>query len=93
MTQQIDTGWKYYMPEDGETAADAVSIKFFAWSNFVDAEDAAQSAAEEEWDHRDGSERGLDAKPKIVVIAPDGEETTFSVTREISIDHHVTQET
>lgn len=89
MSQVTDSGWRYYIPERGETAEDAVAIKIFPWQSVCDAEDAATQASEDDWDHRDGSEAGIGDGPIIVVISPEGHETRFQTTREVEISHSV----
>lgn len=84
-----ESGWRYYLPENDETASDANSVMVYGWQNIADAEDAAEKAADDEWSNRDGWERGMGRGPDIIVIAPDGTETRFSVEREATVEHHV----
>ena len=90
MRKPKDSGWRYYLPDQGETADDATEIRTWAWGNVVDAEDAAERASEDEWDNRDGWESGISAEPIIIVIAPDGSETKWTASREATVVHRVT---
>ena len=90
--QQRDTGWKYYLPESGETAADAQPIMAHEWVRIRDAETAAVEAAEDEWQNRDGWDAGISASPLIAIIAPDGALTNWRITREATIEHHASEE-
>lgn len=82
-----ETGWSYYVKEHGETASDASPLRVYDWQCLVYAEDAAEHAAEDDWDNRDGWEAGVGEGPVITVISPDGEETSFSTEREAVIQH------
>lgn len=83
------SGWKYYVPEHGETVEESHTICTYFWQSVFDAEEAAKFAAEDDWDNHDGWDRGIGCGPDIVVIDPDGTETKFSVTREATIAHNV----
>ena len=85
------SGWKYYIPEDGEAIADAVDIRLWGWMAIIDPACAAKYASEDDWDNRDGWERGTGDGPFIVVVSPDGVETTFETYREPEIYHTVTE--
>lgn len=85
------SGWKYYLPEEGESREDAQEILIHDWQHIIDAEAAAEHAAEDEWSNRDGWDAGIEAEPEIVVISPDGDESTFSITRETQIVHYATE--
>lgn len=76
--------WKFYFPDDGETADDACPIIGKVWG----ADDAAQNACEYDFSSRDGWERGEGEFP-IVVISPEGVEFKFIGCHEPSIDHVV----
>ena len=83
-----DTGWFYYLPENGETKEDAKPIKLYWFrSSELNAEAAADYAAEDEWDNRDGWEAGIDSTTEIAVIAPDGMESRFCVSHEAHVSH------
>lgn len=84
-----DSGWKYYLPENGEDIKDATPIHCWSWYHLEDAEDAAEMAAEDEWDNRDGWEAGLGAGPTVVVVSPQGHETVYSTDREAEVKHRV----
>lgn len=84
-----ESGWRYYLPEDQETADDAGPICVWSWQTICDAEDAARLASEDEWSNRDGWESGMGATPLIAVIAPDGTESRWRASREASVEHRV----
>ena len=85
-----NSDWRYYLPDCVETADDAQTILLYDWQiGISNARQAAELAAEDEWDNRDGWEEGPGDGPDIVVISPDGIETRFSTYREASIDHLV----
>ena len=86
-----DSNWTYYVPDQGEDKDDAQPIMIYDWQNIVSAEDAAEHAAEDDWDNRDGWEAGVGEGPVIIVISPDGKETRFSTEREAVIQHRVTE--
>lgn len=90
MDNTVKTKWTYYIKEDGESKDDAQYITIYYWQHINDHEDAASFAAEDEWDNRDGWERGVGDGPVITVISPDGKEASFNTYREASIDHTVT---
>ncbi len=85
---RIDSGWKYYVPEHGETKDDARPVMKHEWQKYMDAELAAEIASEEDWDNG-GYESGIGSGPDIVVISPDGNETKFSTYREYEVRHSV----
>lgn len=85
------TGWKYYLPESGEGAHDAREIRVYDWQMIHDAEDAAEHAAVDDWNERDGWEAGVGEGPVIAVIDPSGNETRFATEREAVIEHSVTE--
>ena len=82
-----NSGWKYYIPDQGETDGDAVDVKIYSGQSICDDEMAAETASEDDWDNRDGWESGVGEGPVIVIISPDGVETTWQTHRETSIDH------
>lgn len=84
-----DSGWKYYLPDAGEGAQDAIPLRICEHQCISDPDDAAAFAAEDEWDNRDGWEVGIGAGPPIVVIAPDGSEFRFLTHREAEVRHTV----
>jgi len=87
----IATGWKYYLPEDGYTTEDAIELRQPYWAlKILDAEEAAELAAEEYWNDS-GWERGIDAEPVIVIIAPDGIETRWKIYHEPTVIHSATK--
>ena len=86
-----DSGWAYYVPEYGEGKGDATVIYTYDWQGVHDAEDAAERAAEDDWDNRDGWEAGLGDGPEIVVVSPNGAETRFSTEREAAVEHRVSE--
>ena len=84
--------WRYYLPDLEETAEDAQLVPLPHWVKAVHtAEDAAELAAKDEWNNRDGWEAGIGAGPTIAVIAPDGTETRFTTEREADICHYVSE--
>lgn len=86
------TEWKYYVLDDGECADDATVIH--ATNGFVwNASDAATIASEDIWDNRDGWECGIDLSDVIVIIDPDGEETKWRTSYEMSVDYYATEVT
>ena len=86
---QIKSDWKYYVPDQGETAEDASPILIYDFQKIRFKEAAAKYAAEDEWDSRDGHERGFGDNIKIVVVAPDGVETAFMCEAEADVNHYV----
>ncbi len=85
-----DSGWKYYLPENGGTADDPTVIWLAEWERIYDADDAAAHAAQDEWDNG-GWESGVDATPIFIIIAPDGTETRWQIAREVVVDHYATE--
>lgn len=86
-----ETGWSYYIAEHGEDASDTTALRVYDWQSLHDAEAAAEHAAEDEWDNRDGWEAGVGKGPIITVVSPEGNETRFTTEREMSIDHSVSE--
>jgi len=91
MSEMKDSGWKYYVPDQGDTAEDAVDIKIYSWQSIHDDEMAAEAASEEDWYNRDGWESGLGEGPVVVIVSPVGIETTWQTRRDMSIDHSASQ--
>lgn len=85
------TDWSYYIPELGEEKDDASALYVYTWESIYDAEEAAEKASEDDWDNRDGWEAGVGDGPTIVIVSPDGEETTFETYREAVVQHSVTE--
>ena len=85
------TGWAYYIAEHGEDASDATPLRVYEWQTLYDAEAAAEHAAEDDWDNRDGWESGIGEGPVITIVSPDGEETRFTTEREAVIEHRATE--
>ena len=81
--------WRFYFPEEGETAEDATAVP--SEYTTIDADDAARYAAEHDWSDRDGWERGMNECFEITIIAPDGEETTFNAHHEPAVSHQVSE--
>ncbi|MEM1344817.1 MAG: hypothetical protein AAGI34_09590 [Pseudomonadota bacterium] len=88
MPKEKDSGWRYYLPTNRETAEDAVPIMTYSWRDIYGAYDAALEASKDEWSERDGNERGLGEGPDIIVIAPDGCETRYTTNREADVAHY-----
>lgn len=86
-----ETGWSYYVPDQGEDLSDATPIRVYEWSYIYDAESAAEEAAEDEWDNRDGWEAGVGEGPEIIVVDSSGKEYRFSTEREARIHHNVSE--
>ena len=86
---EVDSGWRYYLPEHGESAGDARNIMIGSWQACHDAEMAASYASENEWDNGDNRELGVG--PVVAVIDKGGNETRFSTEREMSVDHSVSE--
>lgn len=78
--------WRVYYPEDGETGDEAVEVRPYAWEKIFDAEHAAEIACRNDYDKRDGWERGQTEFP-IVIIAPDDSETKWTCAHEPSVRH------
>ena len=85
----IESKWKYYLPDADETTEDASYISHYDWQHISAAEAAASFAAEDEWDQRDGRERGFGDIIRIVVVSPDGVETAFRCEAEADVHHYV----
>lgn len=81
--------WKFYFPEDAETADDAVEITRESPSC---AEAAAQYAVEWDFHNRDGYMR-LDEGFDVAVVSPSGEETRWRGLHERTIHHSVMEAT
>ena len=86
----MNTKWKFYVPEDGATADDANPIRIYGFERIYTADDAAGHAAHREWEDG-GHERQIDSTVTIVVIAPDGAETRWTVSHEATVEHYVRQ--
>ncbi len=86
--REVDSGWQAFWPEDGETADDACPLKCYAHDRIYDAESAAVAACRVDFSERDGWERSLESRFRVVVIAPDGTETPFQCWHAQSVDHH-----
>lgn len=82
--------WKFYRPDNNETAEDARELLRPLYP-LLDAEDAARLACERDYSEHDGWERG-DTPFSIVVIAPDGTESRFQGWHEPSVDHMVAED-
>ena len=90
MAKTKDSGWKYYVPDQGEDADDATPINVYEWRDGIfDSDHAAEEAAEDDWGNRDGWEDGMGDGPLIVIISPKGEETRYSTCREATVTHSV----
>lgn len=81
-------GWRYYFPEDGETADDARELQ--TRRSIKGAEDAALYACELDFARHDGWERGED-QFVIVILSPDGDESRFCAWHEQSVVHRVSE--
>ena len=77
-------GWRYYLPDSGETADDASDIP----GKIYDADDAAYEACKLDYSDRDGWERG-DAAFPIIVIDPNGKEHHYQGSHEPDVYHSV----
>lgn len=89
----VETGWKYYLPNDGEEEGDAAVLSVYSWQRlFVDAEEAAEAAAKDEWNNRDGWDAGINNEPVVIVISPSGEHSKWIVSREAAVIHNVRKE-
>jgi hypothetical protein len=87
------TGWKYYMPDDGETAADAKDIILHPdlyTESIFDASDAARLAADDYY-VRNSSEIDIGSGITFAIINPKGDETKFSIEYEMTVTHHIEQ--
>lgn len=83
------TDWRFYYPDDGETAEDAAHPDVPDWTHIFDAEDVAQWAVEYDWSDRDGWECNRDREFPIAVIDKHGVETRWIGWNEPTVDHHV----
>lgn len=79
---EIMSEWQFYLPDDGETASDAVPIIGKVW----DKDDAANMACEYDFTSRDGWKRG-ESEFQVVVIAPDGGQYAYTCWHEPSVEH------
>lgn len=84
------TGWTYRV-EDDDT--DPQDVCVYDWQNpiLLDAQHAAELAAENEWDNCDGWERGIEAEPIFIITDLDGNETRWTIRREPQIHHYATE--
>lgn len=78
--------WRYYFPDEGETAEDARSIKTMRPYMF---QDIAEIACEEDFNQRSGWERPEGQEFAIAVIFPLGVERRFVGRHQPSVDHVV----
>lgn len=81
------TEWKWYLPDDHETAEDARVLMVPDWRMVFDAEGAAVEAGEQSWDHG-GYESGLNSTEVVCIIAPDGTETRWIIRHEATVEHY-----
>jgi hypothetical protein len=85
------TGWKYYMPDDGETAADARDLRIHQGHavklDFDDASEAAEYAAEDYYTRSSGD---VDFKngDACVIIDRAGNETAWMLRHEVEVVTH-----
>lgn len=75
--------WRAYFPDDSETAADAITL-----SGVTCARDAAEQAAERDFNDRDGWERDETAFD-VIVIDPEGVEYRYLCSHETTVEHVV----
>jgi hypothetical protein len=80
--------WKSYCPEDGESADDARVVVSRVQRRILDAEDAAEIACENDFNHNDGWERGESAF-LLCIIDPKGITWRFSARHEPAVSHSV----
>lgn len=78
--------WRVYYPDDNETGDEAVEVKPYDWEKIHDAEHAAEIACRNDFERRDGWERGH-AEFNIVIIDKDGVETKWVCAHEPSVRH------
>lgn len=79
--------WQYYYPDDGESAEDAKTMP--KGSTVWSPQCVADYAADFDYNERDGWERGQCEIYRIVVISPEGEETSFSAHWYLDVRHYV----
>ena len=83
--------WKAYIPEDGCTAEDAWEVKpRWDWQVIYDAEDAAKAACTSDYSDTAG-ERGIDMPFVIAIIDGNGQETRWTATNVVEVEHRVVQ--
>ena len=76
--------WRYYLPGTGGEADDALKIRRKDHT-FHHGSIAAEIAFSDYWVHHDGYELGVDQDYELVLLAPDGSESRWSVRAEESI--------
>jgi len=91
MSNLKDTGWRYYVPEQGEDADDTRSIKVHEWQDIFDHEGAAMFAASGDWYYHDGYEAGAASTYVMVVVSPDGVEKKFNISHEVEVIHYANE--
>ena len=91
MTQMIKTGWRYYIPSNGETLGDAVEVTRYHWQRTLyRAEDVAEWVSELYWDNG-GYESGIDQETEAVIVDPKGNETLWTFTYEATVNCSATE--
>ncbi len=76
--------WRYYFPDDGETAEDAQVLPLP--NNITTASDAAELACGRDYYFHDGWEREQ-REFTIAIICPDETETRFMAWHEPTVQH------
>lgn len=81
------TAWKFYIPDDGDTAEDARKIKTAEWQPVKgwQADDWAAQAAEQYWSDG-GFDSGIDHTVNATVVAPDETETRWTFSFEATVE-------
>lgn len=85
------SGWGFYFPDDGETAADATHVpeRVRNLAATVSPRIVAEMACAYDYDERDGWERKPEANFTIAVVSPTGTETRWTGWHEPSVEHNV----
>lgn len=79
-----DRIWRYFLPDQhGEDGGDD---PLYFESQFVTPDFVAQDALEDYWNNHDGWELGVEEDIPLVLIAPDGALTHWTVRAEQSVN-------
>ena len=78
--------WRFFFPDEGEDEGDALTVSRLVF----DAKDVAYWAVEYSYKRSNGLEHG-EREFTVVVISPEGKQTTFKAWSETTIEHYVTE--
>jgi len=90
---KVNSGWRYYVPDQGEDASDTRSIMLYDWQSIFNHDQAADHAASDDWDDHDGWDFGIGHEYVMVVVSPDGVEKSFNISHEAEVVHYTSEAT